>query len=566
MVRSWVSVGSASAALLLVVAALPWLRGEDPAQTVLRVRFRARGLDDAAVAALREELTLPANPVAGTIGWLTNLFRGDLGESWVSGQPVTDVVAPALGRSALLAGSAVVVAVLVVIVLLAWPVWRSMTRAVPVGHGSGAMSAGLAALPEVVVGIVTVLLFAVTLQWLPATGWGGIDQLVLPAVALGIPAGGLLARIVTSTVDQTLAESWVASWRVNRVGRLPLALSIFRRVVATGGPQAVVVAVTILGSSVAVEKVFAIHGAGTLALGAVLAQDLPVVQACLLGFVLIGLMLMLLSAVVHRALMRGASSTAAEGMARTAEPTRSRIAPVAAAVVAVIVVVGLRRDGSSSDLSARLRPPSWAHPLGTDPVGHDLLGRVSSGTLLTVGLAVAITGVSLLVAILVGLPARSLRLGGVDVLNAVPSTIVGVVVASIIGPGLPGACVAVLAVAWVPLAIHARTLAVQARAAGYVEAASLLGASRTTVTVHHILPAVLGPLLRHALVRVPAVALGLAGLSFIGLGADPDVAELGAMLSGGLGYLETAPWVVASTAGVLVLLGFVAGTARLRSQ
>ncbi|MBD0024369.1 ABC transporter permease subunit [Gordonia pseudamarae] len=563
---SVVTAAVAAIGLLVLVAALPWLRDEDPAQAALRVRFHARGDDPEAVEALRRQLDLPADPWSGVWRWLSSAVGGDFGESWSSGRPVTEIVGPALLRSATLSGSALVVAVLVVTTLLAYPVWRATADSGPFSARLGALCGTLAALPEVILAITGVAVFAVGWQLLPAIGWGSPHHLVLPALALGIPAGGLLARIVTATAEQALAEPWVTTWRANHIGRPAITGAVARRVVAVGAPQAVVVAVTVFGSSVAVEKVFAIRGAGTLAVNSVLSQDLPVLQTCLAAFIGAGLACAAGAAMLHGILLRPALSAEATGTAVTAAPPSTAIAPVTLAAVAMVVIAGLFRDGDSTDLDLRLQAPSLRHPLGTDAVGHDLLGRVSAGTVRTVGLALIITFAALLVALAIGLLVRSARAGAVDVFNTVPSTVAGIILAAILGQSLFSACIAVLAVAWIPLAVHARTLAVTARAAGYVEAAALAGVGPVAVTVTHVLPAIAGPLLRHALVRVPATALGIAGLSFIGLGADVDNAELGAMLTGGLDYLTTEPWVVAAPGGVIVALGLAAGTVRVATR
>jgi peptide/nickel transport system permease protein len=554
-----------SAALLVVLAALPWLRGEDPATTVLRMRFTARGADADAVAALRDDLDLPANPVAGALAWLGSLLQGDLGESWVSGEPVATVIAPAAATSAALAAAALLVAILVATLLLAVPTWRSAASRRPLPARLGALAVTLASLPEVVLALAAVLVGAVWWDLFPATGWTGASSVVLPALALGLPSGGLLARIVSSAVDATVTAPWVQSWQANGVGPLPVLGSVVRRVVALGAPQAVVVVMTMLGSSVAVEKVFALHGLGTVALDATLGQDLPVLQAAMLLFVLTGLVLMGAAVLLSRSLSQAPSAVTTHPTSRY-PARRSRIGVISLVVGVGVVIVGLPRDGNATDLELRLARPSLAHPMGADAVGHDLLGRIAEASVRTVGLAVLITAAALLVALLVSLPMRSARLGGLDVLNTVPSTLVGIVIALLTGPGLVGACLAVLAVAWIPLAVHGRTAVVAARTAAYVEAARLAGARPPYVMVVHLLPAVWGPLLRHALARIPVVALGIAGLSFIGLGADPDTAELGAVLSSGLGYFEAAPWVVGSAAGVVVLLGIAAGSVRTEGR
>ena len=128
------------------------------------------------------------------------------------------------------------------------------------------------------------------------------------------------------------------------------------------------------------------------------------------------------------------------------------------------------------------------------------------------------------------------------------------------GPGLLAAA-AVALVAWVPLAVHGRALVVQSLATGVTRAAVLAGATRTQALRQHILPAVAGPLLRHAAARVPVVSLNLAALNFLGLGAAHDSPEWGAMLAESLPYLDQAPWTVAGPLTGLVLLGLISAAA-----
>ncbi|GAA3641155.1 ABC transporter permease subunit [Kineosporia mesophila] len=563
--------------LLVVVAALPWLRGEDPAQTVLRVRFTARGDDPAAVEALRRELDLPSSPISGVLTWLSHALRGDLGTSWVSRRPVGELVGPALGTSLTLAGTALAIAIAVAGLLLT-PTIRRGARSGPKprsrrpGLLSGPVPAALAALPEVVVAVAGVLLFAVTWRVLPVFGWNGPASAVLPGLSLGLPAGGLLARMLSASAEQILTEPWVRAWRASGLDLRPLRRAVVRRVVAVGAPQAVVVGMSIVGSSVAVEKVFSIPGAGTLALDAVLAEDLPVVQAVLAGFVVVGLVAAAVAAAVHRVLaVPDAERAAGEPTHRGTQNEGRRTAWVLVLTFALVVAsVGWFRNGTATDLSLRLAAPSLAHPLGADAVGHDQWGRLAHGTLLTVSLAAGITLLALVIGALAGtaagLAAPGPTPGALDVLATVPSNLAGLLVAAALGPGLRGACLAVLLVAWIPLAVHARTLASEARSAGYVRAAILTGAGPGRLLRVHVLPAVLGPLLRHALVRLPAAALGIAGLSFLGLGADPDRPELGAMLAAGVGYLETAPWLVLGPAGILVILAVLTTSSARSAQ
>ncbi|MCD2189558.1 ABC transporter permease subunit [Actinomycetospora soli] len=552
--------------LVVLVAALPWLWDTDPAASVLRTRYAERGADPETLDALRRELDLPSNPVVGAAQWLGGLVRGDLGTSWVGRAPVAPEVLGALGISLTLSvGAAVVAAVVAALLLL--PTLLAGVRGRPGGSGAGVVAAVLAALPEIVLGSLLVLVLAVGARLLPTSGFAGPQYLVLPALALGVPAGGLLARLLSASVESTLAEGWVRSWRSWGLSTSSLVLGVARRAVAVAVPQIALLVVGLLGAAVAIEQLFAIPGIGSTARDAVLAQDLPVVQAAVTLLVVLGLLLGGLGVLLHRTLL-GPALAGRELAGGTVEPaatSRSRRLPVALALgLLALVLVGLPRDPSSGPEAVKLAPPSWSLPFGADANGRDLYARFAHGALLTVGSAVAITALCLVIGLAVGVGARSARPGAADVLNALPPVFVGLIVAAVAGPGLLGAAVAVALVGWVPLAVHARTLAAEARASGYVRAAELVDASRGRIARRHVLPAVVGPVTRHALARVPHAALALAALSFLGLGAPPDSPEWGAMLAASQGYLEQAPWTVLAPVVGLLALAAVLATVRER--
>jgi peptide/nickel transport system permease protein len=317
-----------------------------------------------------------------------------------------------------------------------------------------------------------------------------------------------------------------------------------------------------LGAAAVVEAVFDIPGLGGVALGAALSQDVPVVQAAVVLLVVIGLLVGGGGVLAHRLLLGPAltgSGFTPEVLPAGRRPQRAALA--VAAVLALVVVAGLLRDPVAQDVGVRLAAPSWAHPFGADPLGRDVLARFGHGALLSVGLAVALAGLALVIGLAVGLVARGDRSGPADVLNALPAVVVGIVVAAVAGPGLVAACVAVVLVGWIPLAVHARTLAAEARASGFHVAALAGGAGRWHVRRRHLLPVVGPPVVRHALVRIPHASLALAGLSFLGLGAGAESPEWGRALAETTGYLERAPWVVGAPALGLVLLGVVAALA-----
>lgn len=553
-------------AVCLLAGALPWLTGSDPARTVLRARQAERDADPAALDVVRAELDLPSSPLAGAWEWLVGAFQGDLGVSWVSGAPVAESVGSALAVSLNLATTAALAA-LGLAVLLVLPLVLGVMRGREGQETGGlrATAAVLAALPEPVLAVVLVAVFAIRLGLFPATGWTQPRDMVLPVTTIAVTCAGALTRILAAAISAVAVEDWVATWRANgaRPGRI--GASVARRAVAVAVPQVMLLVAGIVGAAVVVEDVFAIPGLGRLTLNAALAQDIPLVQGAVAALVALGVLLGTLGAALHRLLL-GPALGAGQGAQLVRRERAVRARPswawwASAGALGVLVVGGLSRSGVV-DPASRHQPPSWAHPLGTDHVGRDVWARVGHGAMLTIGMALAVSVICLAVGLLVGLTSRSGRAGVTDVLNAVPGVFLGIVIAAVAGPGLLSAAVAICLVGWIPLAVHARTLSAQTRAAGFFQAAIVSGASRVRLLAHHLLPSVFGPVSAHAVVRIPHLALAFTGLSFLGLGAGHDSPEWGKLLADSVLHLERAPWAVAAPAAGLVLLGLVATLAR----
>ncbi|MEV0726226.1 ABC transporter permease [Micromonospora purpureochromogenes] len=268
---------AAGSVLVVLVGMLPWLSGRDPARSILRAQYGERDPDPAALAAVRERLRLDDGPVMLFGRWLAGLSRGDLGTSWVSGSPVGPTVWRAFGVSLTLMGVALVVALVVAALLVA----RGLVR----GHAqlrAGGTGAALAAVPEFLLGTVLLLVGAVWLRWAPPFGWSGPAYLVLPALALGIPAGGLLGRLADDALPGAYREPWVRTWRAAGLPGRTLAYGALRRCLPPLFPQVALVVVGLTGGAVAVEVLFSIPGLGRVALGAATAQDLPLLQGAVL--------------------------------------------------------------------------------------------------------------------------------------------------------------------------------------------------------------------------------------------------------------------------------------------
>jgi peptide/nickel transport system permease protein len=236
--------------------------------------------------------------------------------------------------------------------------------------------------------------------------------------------------------------------------------------------------------------------------------------------------------------------------------SRHRPALVGALLMALMIglaVVGpLIAPVDPIDVNPResLRPPSLAHPMGTDQYGRDVLSRVIVGARLSLQIgfiAILIAGTcGVLLGLMAGFyggKADALIMRGVDILMAFPSILMALVVVAITGPGTTNVMLAVgvsLIATYVRL-VRSVTLVVREQL--YVQAARVIGAQGYRVLVRHILPNVFAPILVLSTVAVAWSILIGASLSFLGLGPAPPTPEWGIDLSNGRSYLRAAWWI-----------------------
>jgi peptide/nickel transport system permease protein len=547
--------------LVCAIGLLPWLSRTDPALTVLKARSAERDPTPETLRAIRDQLGLDDGPLALLGRWLGGLLRGDAGRSWVSDTEVLPAAAQALGVSLLLMAGAVLVALATVAVVCARTLWLGSRRRLGASGPGGSGSAVLAALPEFLIASVLASVVGVQLGWLPALGWYGPSWMILPSLALGLPAGAVLGRMLDDLLPTAFAEPWALAAAARGIPPGSVARQALRRCAPGLLPNLGLFVVGLTGGAVAVEQIFDIPGVGRLTLRAALAQDLPVLQTGTLALVALAAAAALLARLGVRWLIGPALRDGAlHSLHRPTAPTARVVPLVYALVLATVVGLGLPRDPLALDTTAKLRSPSAAHPFGTDALGRDVLARVAHGALDTLGIALAVSAAALTAGVLLGLLHR---LSGplVDTVNAVPPVLAALLVTGIAGSGPWTPALAVAVVAWSPLATHTSSLLRQERATLHLTATRALGAGRWYLLWHELLPAVLPPVVRHALLRLPGIALSLAALGFLGLGSQPPSPEWGLLLSENQPYVERAPWAVLAPAAVLALLGALAVTA-----
>ncbi|TJZ91420.1 ABC transporter permease subunit [Paracoccus gahaiensis] len=548
------SRGVTLAAVMLLVGLLPWISGRDPALSILRARSGEQEATPEALEVIRAQLGLGLGPVSHLQTWLSGVVQGDFGTSWISGAPVLPGMLGALRVSLTLMAVAFAVAAVLAGILCVMTMRKGLRGGDP--RSAGAIPAALTAMPEFMLSSLFLVVFSVWLGWLPPYGWTTPAHVVLPALALGLPAGGLLGRLLADGLSATFTERWIATWAVAGFTRRQIGLAVLRRTLPSLMPQIGMIVVGMTGGAIAVEQVFAIPGLGRATLGAASAQDLPALQAgiliLLLNAIVIGMIANLIRvALLGRALHLGALPVPQIAQHRTRR--RAWILPCAVlGVLVLLVLAGLPRDPFASD-HLRLQGPGLALPLGADGLGRDVLARVAHGAVSTVGMAVIVTAIALVIGLGMGLMPR-LAVGPTEITKATPPVIAGLVVAAAMGPSAQGALIAVTAVAWAPLAAHTAALVSEVRAQPHVQIAPILGVGPVRLIVRSILPAVAGPVLRHAMLRLPGVALALAALGFLGLGPRPPAPEWGLILAEGMPYVERAPWAVLTPVMALALM------------
>jgi ABC-type dipeptide/oligopeptide/nickel transport system permease subunit len=226
-----------------------------------------------------------------------------------------------------------------------------------------------------------------------------------------------------------------------------------------------------------------------------------------------------------------------------------------ASIVLVLLLAGLLApllapyDPYAQNLAITFHPPGFTHLFGTDEYGRDMFSRVLYGArlsqleiIVSVGMALAI-GVPLgMISGYVGGLTDQVILWFIDLLYAFPGIVLAILIVAILGPGLFDSLVAISIFAIPVYTRLARNLTLSLKRMEYIEAARALGAGPWRILYHHILRNAAVPILVQATLTAGDVVLTASGLSFLGLGAQPPLAEWGAMMAQGRNFLGVATY------------------------
>ena len=217
-------------------------------------------------------------------------------------------------------------------------------------------------------------------------------------------------------------------------------------------------------------------------------------------------------------------------------------------------------DPIKADLSTVLLPPSNTHIFGTDNLGRDLFSRVICGLKTSLFSSLIITVFIFVFGMIIGVTAG--YYGGIIddilmkitvILQSFPSLILAIAVAGMLGPSLKNTIIAICIINWTKYARMARSLAISAKESNYIKSALLCGAKGYQIILTDIIPNIASTLLVMAMLDIGGMILEIAGLFFLGLGAQPPTPEWGLMMNEARKYIYNAPWMIIFP-GIAILL------------
>lgn len=465
--------------------------------------------------------------------WVGRMSRGDFGHSYVSGTSVRDEIFEHLPSTLSLLPLTMFFAAAVSIPLGFLAAARRGTLIDRMAGGAAVFGVGASGF------WLALMLILVLPMW---SGDGPMNDLVLPALVLAIPAGAVMVRIIRCSILEVLDREGIVP---SRGGGLPPGACSVR---ALGNLLIWAPALFggFLGGAIVVETVFGAPGIGPLTLRAVLAGDYAVLQGVAMAVAVMAVMVLGFS-LVAGLLVRRLEPRAVGGQAADAKSTSPTTLPSSSAwkmpmvpwiVIGVLIVAAVSapivatHDPLRSSLDDALSAPGAGHLLGTDSVGRDILSRLIYGTRSSLAVAllslipVALVGGGLgLLSGYAGGKVDAIVTGALDNIPAFPVLIFAILVTGAFGPGLMSLVIAVTLVLWPRFARAARDEMVALKAGGAFS-----------------LPNAVNPIMALLTLHFGLAILMEATLSFLGLGIQPPTPSWGAMMADSMQNIRTAPW------------------------
>ena len=280
------------AGVLAVTFFLLYIAPGDPVQAMVGERA-----DPETIARLRAELRLDDPLPARFLHYTSGVLRGDLGTSYITRRPIIDDLLTRFPATMRLAAAAMTIAVVFGLAAGIYGAWRPGSW----GDRVATFGAYLAvSFPVYWVGLILILVFAVSLKWFPPSGSGGVTYLVLPAVTLGMRSIAFIARIARTAMQEAMSSDYVRTARAKGLGEGRVVLS-------HGLRNAWLPVITVVGldfgsyltGSILTESIFAWPGVGRYVLAAIEKRDLPAIQGSILFLSVVFVLVNLITDVIY---------------------------------------------------------------------------------------------------------------------------------------------------------------------------------------------------------------------------------------------------------------------------
>ena len=261
--------------VVVITFILMYLVPGDPVVSMVGERY-----DEETIHKLRKELHLDDSLPMQFVHYVSNVLRGDFGKSFVTGGSVSEELLIKLPNTLILAVASMIIAI---ITGLTMGIVSSLRPQSILDKITMLFALAGISVPVFWVGLMLVLFIGVFLQWLPPTGFGGIEYIILPAITLGLRSAAYLARLTRATMLDVLNQDYI---RTARMKMLPEWKVILKH----GFPNILIPIITVIGTdfgsylsgAVLTESIFGWPGIGRYALEAILKRDFPVIQGTVL--------------------------------------------------------------------------------------------------------------------------------------------------------------------------------------------------------------------------------------------------------------------------------------------
>ena len=261
--------------VIVITFILMYLVPGDPVVSMVGERY-----DEETIHKLRKELHLDDSLPMQFVHYVSNVLRGDFGKSFVTGGSVSEELLIKLPNTLILAVASMIIAI---ITGLTMGIVSSLRPQSILDKITMLFALAGISVPVFWVGLMLVLFIGVFLQWLPPTGFGGVEYIILPAITLGLRSAAYLARLTRATMLDVLNQDYI---RTARMKMLPEWKVILKH----GFPNILIPIITVIGTdfgsylsgAVLTESIFGWPGIGRYALEAILKRDFPVIQGTVL--------------------------------------------------------------------------------------------------------------------------------------------------------------------------------------------------------------------------------------------------------------------------------------------